>query len=308
MARILARFRLKIKNRKREVGRDYRIPQTRYVTRDHSYFKPSTYPKFGQELIEFKRLLVNMVKNQESATFYKFGDGDYYFLSGEEVGSAKPGNRALSKKYSDIDLPLFRERARKNDFYTCEIAENNRHLFALTFPEINPDFPAEFSYGLISNRWLLKQFEGKIGLIGAEPKLRIIESLMLNSEYQDYLGLDKFEDYIYVPQKFACDDLQETCKSVGSQLKNAKSRIFLLGVGHVKSGLLCELPKYHRAVYLDVGSGIDALAGIVDPKRPYFQDWKNFTFKNSKLYDEIDYLQYDGDNRKFIDVPEKRNY
>ena len=300
MQRILLRASNKFKNRKRQVIKEYRIPQTRYLTRDHSYFRKNTYPSFAKELIEFKKLVENLVKKRESATFYKFGDGDYYFLAGEEVGSALPGKRALSKKYSEINLPAFRAGALKNNYYTCEIADNNRQLFKLTFPGINPDFPAEFTYGLVANRWLLKKFKGEIGLIGAEPKLRIIESLLDDFGYREYLGLDKFEDYIYVPQKYACDNLQETCESVKGQLKKAKSKIFLVGVGHVKSGLLCELPKFHQAVFLDVGSGIDALAGIVDPKRPYFQNWTNFAMRNSDLYDDVDYLQYDGENKRYI--------
>ena len=31
-------------------------------------------------------------------------------------------------------------------------------------------------------------------------------------QYQEYLGLEKFEDYISLPQKFACDDLEATEK------------------------------------------------------------------------------------------------
>ena len=64
------------------------------------------------------------------------------------------------------------------------------------------DFPAEYNYGLISNKWLLKEFSGKIGLIGAGPKLKIIKKLLKNNEYKKYLGIDKFLDYISIPQKF----------------------------------------------------------------------------------------------------------
>lgn len=296
-------FRLvrKFKNRRRQVIKLYRIPGTRYFTRDHSYFKTDTYPLFQTEYEKFKRLLVNLVAANRSATFFKFGDGDYYFLAGKEVGSAKPGSRAISKQYSEINLEEFQEDSKKNDYYTCEIANNNQNLFRQSFPDIIPDFPAEFTYGIISNRWVIKEFAGKIGLIGAEPKLRIIKELLRSNTYRNFLGIDSFEDYIYVPQKYACDNLEGVKRSVQEQLKNAKSNIFLLGVGHVKSGLLQALPSYHNAVYLDVGSGIDALAGMVDPKRPYFEDWINYTLRDSSLYEGIDYLQFDGDNRRYID-------
>jgi len=52
--------------------------------------------------------------------------------------------------------------------------------------------------------------------------------------------------------------------------------LFLVSVGHVKSGLLSELKLFRNAVFLDVGVGIDALAGIVNLSRPYFGDWQNF--------------------------------
>ena len=53
-------------------------------------------------------------------------------------------------------------------------------------------------------------------------------------------------------------------KIVSEQLKKSSSRIFLMGIGHVKSALIHRLPKYRNAIYLDIGSGIDALAGMID--------------------------------------------
>ena len=39
-----------------------------------------TYPEFQEKLVFFKQLLIEFVENNESRTFYKYGDGDYYFL------------------------------------------------------------------------------------------------------------------------------------------------------------------------------------------------------------------------------------
>ena len=116
--------------------------------------------------------------------------------------------------------------------------------------------------------------------------------MMQHKEYQQYLGLEKFQDYIHIPQKFACDDIDATESMVAKQLINSKSKIFLIGIGHVKSGLLHRLKKYKKAVFLDVGSGIDALAGVIDHGRPYMGDWVNHRIREFD-YSSLDILQYD---------------
>ena len=258
-----------------------------------------TYPKFQEELEEFKNLLIELVYLNEPKTFYKFGDGDYYFLNKIPTGSATPGRRALSKSYDEIDHDAFVKGAQECDYYTCEIYPENRvNYLNVIQREIN--FPAEFGYGLVANKWLLKTFAGQIGLIGAGSKLNIIKHLMEAPQYQEYLGLEKFEDYISLPQKFACDDLEATEKMVASQLMKSTSKIFLMGMGHVKSGLIHRLPKYRNAVFLDVGASIDALAGIIDVDRPFAGDWTNYQIDDVQLYKGIDFLAYEGKGKHLV--------
>ena len=267
----------------------YKIEGTLNLDQSPCFSDPNVYPNFQHELTRFKDLLVGLVKNNDKPrTFYKFGDGDFYFLNAHEVGSAQPGRRALSKPYSEIGIEQFREGAQLNDFYTCELY--NRDKFKGVIQK-NIDFPAEFGYGLTANKWLTKTFSGKIGLVGAKEKLDIIRELIKHREYQGYLGLEKFEDYIRIPQKFACDDIDNTEMAVAKQLEKSTSEIFLVGIGHVKSALLHRLKKYKNAVYLDVGSSIDALAGIIDPARPYFGSWTNYQIEGFD-YGNVDLLQY----------------
>ena len=58
----------------------YKIEGT--LNNDHisCFHDKTTYPIFQSELVEFKDLLDRLVRDSESKTFYKFGDGDYYFL------------------------------------------------------------------------------------------------------------------------------------------------------------------------------------------------------------------------------------
>ena len=277
----------------------YKIEGTINNDQNPCFHDETTYPKFQEELEEFKHLLIELVYLNEPKTFYKFGDGDYYFLNKIPTGSATPGRRALSKSYDEINHDAFVKGAQECDYYTCEIYPENRVSFSDVIQR-RIDYPAEFGYGLVTNKWLLKTFAGQIGLIGAGLKLNIIKNLMEAPQYQEYLGLEKFEDYISLPQKFACDDLEATEKMVASQLMKSTSKIFLMGMGHVKSGLIHRLSKYRNAVFLDVGASIDALAGIIDVDRPYAGDWTNYQIDDVQLYKGIDFLAYEGKGKHII--------
>ena len=277
----------------------YRLDGCVNIDTHTSFWDKNSYPRFQEKLKEFKSFLVDLVEKGESKTFYKFGDGDYYFLQKKAVGSATPGKRALGKSYDEIDHQQFVDGAQLCDYYTCEIyPENITHYKEVIQNDI--DFPAEYGYGLVANKWLLQTFAGSIGLIGADTKINLIRELMGAEQYQEFLGIEKFEDYITIPQKFACDDLDTTEKMVGEQLKNSTSKIFLVGIGHVKSGLLHRLKKYTDAVFLDVGSSIDAIAGIIDIKRPYFGDWINYQIDEDPIYNNVDYLQYNPIGKEVI--------
>ena len=277
----------------------YKIEGTINNDQNPCFHDETTYPKFQEELEEFKHLLIELVYLNEPKTFYKFGDGDYYFLNKIPTGSATPGRRALSKSYDEINHDAFVKGAQECDYYTCEIYPENRVNF-IDVIQRRIDYPAEFGYGLVANKWLLKTFAGQIGLIGAGSKLNIIKNLMEAPQYQEYLGLEKFEDYISLPQKFACDDLEATEKMVASQLMKSTSKIFLMGMGHVKSGLIHRLKKYRNAVFLDVGASIDALAGIIDVDRPYAGDWTNYQIDDVQLYKGIDFLAYEGKGKHLV--------
>ena len=277
----------------------YKIEGTINNDQNPCFHDETTYPQFQEELEEFKHLLIELVYLKEPKTFYKFGDGDYYFLNKIPTGSATPGRRALSKSYDEINHDAFVKGAQECDYYTCEIYPENRVNF-IDVIQRRIDYPAEFGYGLVANKWLLKTFAGQIGLIGAGSKLNIIKNLMEAPQYQEYLGLEKFEDYISLPQKFACDDLEATEKMVASQLMKSTSKIFLMGMGHVKSGLIHRLSKYRNAVFLDVGASIDALAGIIDVDRPYAGDWTNYQIDDVQLYKGIDFLAYEGKGKHIV--------
>ena len=302
---MLGSFRRRIREvtKLREDSVDYRIKGASYKTDNRNYRRTKTSGNFQVQLEDFKKKLIDLIANGTPASFYKFGDGDYYFLNQKSIGSAAPGKRALSKNFSDIDMPYFLSGSKSCDYYMCEIPDHNRELYDRLFPGRQPDFPAEFIYGLIASRWIFEMFKKmdlKVGLIGASEKLKIIEELFQYEAYRSYIRIDKFHDYIHIPQKFACDDIHSLVADVGSKLSESDCDVYLVGVGHVKSGLMWNLPNFHNAIYLDVGSGIDALAGMIDTQRPYFWKWKNFILPNRASYQHIDYLQFNDRNRFYL--------
>tara|TARA_B100000073_G_C23731437_1_gene570937 strand:+ start:1329 stop:2192 length:864 start_codon:yes stop_codon:yes gene_type:complete len=272
----------------------YKIKGAEHQLGGREYLKdPNYFPEFQERLEMFKKQVIKEVENNEGKSYVHFGDGDYFFLKNIPVGSACPGKRALSIPYNQLNIQPFRDGWAKADYHCVEYLE---HGMREKLEELYPGqktIPTEYLYGLTSNRWFLKTFKGKIGLIGAGPKMDLIRELMKNEKYQEYLGLDKFNDYIKIPQKYACDNLNDTINMVKSQLENAdpETRIYLYGVGHVKSGLMHHLPNIKKAIYLDVGAGIDGIAGLLDPGRPYANIWINHRLRNYD-YSKLDLLNY----------------
>ena len=171
----------------------YKIDGTTNLDSNPCFHNNNTYPNFQEDLDKFKNHLTDLVNKNESKTFYKFGDADYYFLKGQSVGSASPGKRALSVSYDKINHQAFIEGALMNDYYTCEIYPENRSKFKEVINK-EIDYPAEYGYGLVGNKWFFNNFSGDIGLIGASEKLYLIEELMKHDQYKEYLGLDNFTD------------------------------------------------------------------------------------------------------------------
>jgi hypothetical protein len=250
---------------------------------------------FHEGYEQFKSVLKEMVDNNHAASFYKFSDGEFLFMQGiENGGSTDPGCRDTNIGATKLNLAPFREGVIKNDYFMVESYQGAHAYWHNTFGNRPINVAAEWTYGLVANKWLFKTFKGQIGLIGAKEKLELIQELLEHKEYRDYLGIDKFEDYICIPQRYACDDIEETDRIVKEQLKNAKSKIFLEGIGHAKQALLWRMKEYHPAVYLTVGCGICAIAGVQDCiGRPYFGGWKNHRIKGYD-YSKIDIWKESG--------------
>ena len=271
-----------------ELDKNYYIKDSLYLNPTIHYQDKSYYPTFQEDFDKFKNELLYNSKNKISTNYYKFGDGDYFILSKESRGTSKPGLRDLKKKDDLNNNPKLYEQIKEGsllcDNYLCEIKFFD--LFKEVMRDINITYPAEFSYGIISSKWVFNNFN-KIGLIGSNEKLKVIKNLMKYKEYQEFLGIENFEDYIGIPQVYALSKSDSVYRKIKSKVEKSNSDIFLLGVGHVQNTILHKLKQHSNVPMVCVGCGIDAIAGLVDIKRPYFGNWKNYRIPELKIYNKI---------------------
>tara|TARA_A100001011_G_C14322733_1_gene851756 strand:- start:26032 stop:26898 length:867 start_codon:yes stop_codon:yes gene_type:complete len=270
------------------MDKTFKIENSLYLTPHETYFNKDNYPDFQSQFIEFKSKLVKESRNSINSTYYKFGDGDYYILSKQSVGTSKPGLRDIKKSVDlnkdDLFYKEIKDGSQQCDNYLCEIKFFN--LFKEVMGDKKVSYPAEFAYGIISSKWVFKNFK-KIGLIGSNEKLKIINELMKYEEYQSYLGINNFSSYIGIPQVYALSKSKSIYKKIKKKIENSDAEIFLLGIGHVQNTLLYKLKKHSKVPMVCVGCGIDAIAGLVDIRRPYFGNWNNFQIKNLSLYEKV---------------------
>jgi 2-polyprenyl-3-methyl-5-hydroxy-6-metoxy-1,4-benzoquinol methylase len=183
----------------------------------------------------------------------------------------------IATNTKQILLPLMKNKYGAN----CEI--NLKALFRRNF------VPSECIYALVASKWIFKEFPDSIALIGSGEKLDLIKKLVKFKEYKNYLGVNKFIDYIKIPQIGASDNVKELSLEIAGHISKSKAKIFLVGAGSAKIGLLPLLKAQSDAVFLDIGCGMDAIAGIVCQDRPFFADWVNYKIKDYP-YDLIDFM------------------
>ena len=124
---------------------------------------------FHEGYEQFKNILKEMVDTNHAATFYKFSDGEFLFMHGiENGGSTNAGTRDTNIGAKTLNLSPFREGVVKNDYYMVESYQGAHAYWNNTFPGKPINVAAEWTYGLVANKWFFKTFKGQIGLIGAK--------------------------------------------------------------------------------------------------------------------------------------------
>jgi hypothetical protein len=140
----------------------YKISNTQYLESEKEYLDPTLYPAFQEDYLKFKDELINDAASKKNSTYYKFGDGDYLLFKNEKFGTTKPGVRDIKRSLRPLNIEEINMYAHKHDKYFCEIINFSMMEEVLTKPL---DYPAEFLYGSIANKWFFSSFK-KITIIG----------------------------------------------------------------------------------------------------------------------------------------------
>jgi hypothetical protein len=272
---------------------DYNIPGTHNTCN----CQPSLQcDDFDERYEEFKKLIIDLVATKSSKTFYKFSDGEYLWWKNVQNGSVAPGRR--DSNIIDRDLTPFREGILKCDYNGINLHPDDYINFKEVFNK-EPDFLVDHATGLIYNKWWTETFNGQIGLIGGDAKMDLIAELCGHQEYLDYLKFDGFTDYIKLPQRYLCDQIDYAEELLAEQLTKSTSKVFLIGIGHAQQALLHRMKYYTDALFVVVGSGICAYAGVQDNRRPYAAGWINYQLKDYD-YTKIDIWRENFTNKKII--------
>jgi hypothetical protein len=262
--------------------KQYNLPGTKDINgnrNDKAYQNPDTWITYQEDFQNFQNFLLS---DNDPKVLLRVFDGELRFLRKEKVGNV--GKRHVSVPLTEKFIKVFYENSLKCDKFSSHLTVlpggNMHKLYKSVYGNKKIDYPMEFHYAIVLNKWIFKNFKNKIGLIGGSKKIKVIKELMKHEEYRGYLGMDIFTDYIEIPERYSCDNPNKLENSIKEQLKNSKAKIFLFGMGISKLAVAYKFKDFYPATYIDAGCAISALAGFIKENRPYAGDWMNFRIKN----------------------------
>ena len=261
------------------------------------YNDPTFYPLFQDKITDIMDIITTNVNKRQGIVILRVYDGEFHFLNKHVVGNGPV--RHFSKPLTDEFVLKFKEGVYKVDYVSVQLNLNMLEQYKNLFPDRPIDFPMDIIYGLFANRWILKTFKNRISIIGGTEKLKIIKELMNYPEYRTYIENDMFIDYIEVPERFSCDNTDEIIDTVGEKIKNSTAGVFLFGIGIAKMDIAWKFKKYKNSVFIDIGCGMSALAGMCGIDRPYFGSWKNFRLKQYD-YTSADPMDFNEENGNVV--------
>lgn len=298
----------------------YSIPGTLCLHKEQNsgaYLDKDFWPNFYEDVEEFKNNLIDKVENNVPYTVLRVSHSEFIALRAGFTGAPQGGNFKGRHSANDTVSPELFELMLNTIHNADRVSTQIGYDFLQWMNEVNNysesrdkwmirplnqivDIPMDVIYALLANKWFFKTFKNKIGIIGAGPKVEAIRELMKYPQYREYIGCDYFTDYISIPQRQALDsDVDEV---VERELKNATGKVFLLGAGVSKLKFYDKLKKSHNAVYIDVGHGIDMIAGHGDKYRPYCGNWVNYRVANKNTFGKVDEMGSAESRGKYVNL------
>lgn len=240
---------------------------------------------------ELWEVIVEKIIKKESYAIIRVGDGEANFLRGIVKGNTATRHFTKKGRPDSSYLEQFKNGLLKCDSIHVEMNKNRGSAFRKMYGcNIFSPIPLECIYALVASGKLSKS-KYRIGIIGADNKIEVIKKLFEHQEYRDYLGRSSFEHYISIPEKGSSNDVDKLFDLISGQLNN-EIDIYLVGIGISKMAVLSRFKERSNAVFIDVGCGVSAYAGLTSNERPYFADWVNFRLKNID-YSKIDVMDSD---------------
>ena len=278
------------------------------------YLNPNFWPNWYKTIDDFKSRLVRFHAAGRGLGVLRVSHSEFIALaagtSGKPQGGNFQGRHSQLATLSRDNLLLFLKSINSADILSTQIGwdflawagrvanimntwrkdpEAREWPNHTAYTKLNQvvDLPMDVIYGLCANKWFFRTFKNKIGLIGAAPKLESIKELMKYPEYQEYLGCDLFTDYISLPQRQALDD-PELEATVRRGVAASTCGVFLVGGGVSKLKFWHLLKDTRDCIYIDIGHGIDMIAGHGDLWRPYCGNWTNYKIGKAETFGHVD--------------------
>lgn len=272
----------------------YRIPTLRNINVSDNYNFKNPFlinTPYSFSLVNTSILIGKLLHENKSFTLVRLGDSEMMFLDGKMIGNIVKRS-FLSDDVSKFDLDFYKTKTIENDF----VCIHDKVFMKNLMPDINisnesKEISFETMYQFVATKLLFYILKGyKVGIIGADKKLAVIKELMMYEEYQNYLGVDSFIEYIGIPQKGASNDYKKTMKMIEDQM-TGEADIYLVGMSVVKLVVLPELKNKYNKTFIDIGVGVDAIAGIIPNTKSYFANWVNYRLINYN-YSDINFFKY----------------
>lgn len=248
------------------------------------FLTPLSFEHYCSQLLD--EIRTSLISKQGYSAI-RLGDGEAFFLRGDFKGNVISRHFSSLSAAEAANRDEWRRRLLGNDLLTFDVANYLREPWRFLFPQVkNEFFPINIIYGLIASRRLFRLFpSASFGIIGAAEKLSLISRLCLSQDYRDYLGVSQpFQVYVPIPQRHSCDRIDDLEHTVLSTVNQApKCDIYLLGMGISKIYLMQPLRQETSSIVLDIGHGMDALAGIVPLSRSFMGDWTNYRYPGVNL-------------------------
>jgi hypothetical protein len=238
--------------------------------------------------------ITQKTKSKEGYTIVRVSDGEANFLRGIIKGNTASRHFTTGKQPTKEYISIFKQGLLGCDSIHIEMYKDMPSIFRKIYGyDVFSEIPFECIYALVSSRKIFNNTY-KIGIIGADNKINIIKKLLEHEEYRSYVGRDHFDSYVSVPERGSTNDVETVYKSICEQM-SPDIDIYLVGIGISKMAILSKLKENNKAVFIDVGCGISALAGLVSNDRPYFNNWVNFRLKGFD-YSGLDTMDADMEN------------